>query len=128
MSADGRLDLHVLRRGETRWRLPCEGVESAAKRRFSARNHTELAKGPARLATALDIGRTLDGSDICRLPPGPLTLLTGTPVPSDQRRSGPRTGVGGAGAGSPWRFWIADDVTVSPYRAHKPRRGTGEST
>ncbi|WP_334665562.1 DNA-3-methyladenine glycosylase [Streptomyces cyaneofuscatus] len=35
---------------------------------------------------------------------------------------GPRTGVGGDGAHQPWRFWIESDPTVSPYRAHVPRR------
>lgn len=36
--------------------------------------------------------------------------------------SGPRAGVGGDGAHHPWRFWIDGDRTVSPYRAHVPRR------
>ena len=37
---------------------------------------------------------------------------------------GPRTGVSGeAGSGAfPWRFWITDDPTVSPYRPAAPRR------
>ncbi|MDX2650554.1 3-methyladenine DNA glycosylase, partial [Streptomyces sp. PA03-1a] len=34
--------------------------------------------------------------------------------------TGPRTG--GDGAAHPWRFWIDGDPTVSPYRAHSPRR------
>lgn len=54
-----------------------------------------------------------------------IRMLTGTPVPSDQVRNGPRTGVAGEGGNGdvhPWRFWVADDPTVSPYRAHVPRR------
>ncbi|MFJ9026912.1 DNA-3-methyladenine glycosylase [Streptomyces sp. NPDC102274] len=98
------------------------GVELARKRRISARHDRELAKGPARLATALDVDRALNGTDVCAGPDAPLSILTGTPVPADQVRSGPRTGVGGDGAVHPWRFWIGDDPSVSPYRAHAPRK------
>ncbi|THA78742.1 DNA-3-methyladenine glycosylase [Streptomyces sp. A0592] len=98
------------------------GAELAAKRRLSARSPRELAKGPARLATALDVDRSLDGTDLCGGPESPLSLLTGTPTSPDLVSSGPRTGVGGAGAEHPYRFWITRDPTVSPYRAHAPRR------
>ncbi|MGW0389761.1 DNA-3-methyladenine glycosylase [Streptomyces sp. NPDC003042] len=98
------------------------GADLAAKRRLSARNPRELAKGPARLATALDVDRSLDGVDLCAGPDSPLSLLAGTAIPPDLVSSGPRTGVGGAGATHPYRFWITDDPTVSPYRAHAPRR------
>ncbi|WP_326591762.1 DNA-3-methyladenine glycosylase [Streptomyces sp. NBC_01294] len=98
------------------------GADLAAKRRVTARNPRELAKGPARLATALDVDRSLDGTDLCAGPDSPLSLLTGTPTSPDLVSSGPRTGVGGAGATHPYRFWLTDDPTVSPYRAHAPRR------
>ncbi|MCX4961939.1 DNA-3-methyladenine glycosylase [Streptomyces virginiae] len=98
------------------------GADLAAKRRVSARSPRELAKGPARLATALDVDRSLDGTDLCAGPDSPLSLLTGTPTSVDLVSSGPRTGVGGAGATHPYRFWITHDPTVSPYRAHAPRR------
>ncbi|WP_328740295.1 DNA-3-methyladenine glycosylase [Streptomyces erythrochromogenes] len=98
------------------------GAELAAKRRLSARSPRELAKGPARLATALDVDRSLDGTDLCGGTDSPLSLLTGTPTSPDLVSSGPRTGVGGAGANHPYRFWITHDPTVSPYRAHAPRR------
>ncbi|WP_020130377.1 DNA-3-methyladenine glycosylase [Streptomyces sp. 303MFCol5.2] len=114
---DGTACAVLLRAGEI-----VEGAESARKRRLSARNDKELAKGPARLATALDVDRTLDGTDACATGDTPLRILTGTPVTSDQVRSGPRTGVSGDGAVHPWRYWVADDPTVSPYRAHVPRR------
>ncbi|MFE7777453.1 DNA-3-methyladenine glycosylase [Streptomyces sp. NPDC057445] len=107
----------LLRAGEV-----LEGTHLARKRRISARNDMELAKGPARLATALDIDRALDGTDVCAGPGAPLRILTGTPATSEQVRNGPRTGVGGEGAGHPWRYWISDDPTVSPYRPHAPRR------
>ncbi|MFE3685569.1 DNA-3-methyladenine glycosylase [Streptomyces sp. NPDC059095] len=114
---EGRASGVLLRAGEVRM-----GAELARKRRLSARHDKELAKGPARLATALDVGRALNGTDACAGPDAPLSVLTGTPVPPDQVRSGPRTGVGGDGAPHPWRFWISDDPTVSPYRAHQPRK------
>ncbi|MDQ1039586.1 DNA-3-methyladenine glycosylase [Streptomyces sp. V3I8] len=98
------------------------GAETARKRRLSARHDRELAKGPARLATALGVDRSLDGTDACATGGSPVSLLHGTPVTSDQVRSGPRTGVAGDGGVHPWRFWINDDPTVSPYRAHIPRK------
>ncbi|MEU9182434.1 DNA-3-methyladenine glycosylase [Streptomyces sp. NPDC048550] len=98
------------------------GADLAHKRRLSARSDKELAKGPARLATALAVDRSLDGADLCAGPESPLALLTGTATSADLVSNGPRTGVGGAGAGHPYRYWITDDPTVSPYRAHAPRR------
>ncbi|WP_406446557.1 DNA-3-methyladenine glycosylase [Streptomyces sp. NBC_01613] len=114
---EGKASAVLLRAGEV-----VEGAELARKRRISARNDKELAKGPARLATALEVGRDLDGTDACTPGDTPLRILTGTPVGSDQVRNGPRTGVAGDGGVHPWRFWIANDPTVSPYRAHVPRR------
>ncbi|MFV0130579.1 DNA-3-methyladenine glycosylase [Streptomyces sp. HMX112] len=114
---EGRAGGVLLRAGEIR-----VGHELARKRRTSARHDRELAQGPARLATALDVDRTLDGTDACAGPGSPLSVLTGSPVAADRVRSGPRTGVGGDGAVHPWRFWIDGDPTVSPYRAHVPRR------
>ncbi|GAA3842655.1 DNA-3-methyladenine glycosylase [Streptomyces phyllanthi] len=114
---EGRAGAVLVRAGEV-----IEGAELARKRRLSARNDKELAKGPARLATALGVDRALDGADACAGPDSPFRLLTGTPATPDQVRSGPRTGVAGDGGIPPWRFWIANDLTVSPYRAHVPRR------
>ncbi|ROQ69983.1 DNA-3-methyladenine glycosylase [Streptomyces sp. 840.1] len=73
------------------------GADLTRKRRLSARNDRELAKGPARLATALDIDRALDGTDAIARPGAVLSVLHGTPPPRDQVRNGPRTGVGGDG-------------------------------
>ncbi|MET7455601.1 DNA-3-methyladenine glycosylase [Streptomyces sp. NPDC005574] len=114
---EGTSSAVLLRAGEI-----VEGVESARKRRLSARHDKELAKGPARLATALGVDRALNGTDACAPGETPLRVLTGTPVPGDQVRNGPRTGVAGDGGVHPWRFWVANDPTVSPYRAHVPRR------
>ncbi|MCZ9346278.1 DNA-3-methyladenine glycosylase [Streptomyces sp. TRM76130] len=113
---EGRASGVLLRAGEV-----VEGAELARTRRLSARYDKELAKGPARLATALDVDRALNGTDACTAGT-PLRVLAGTVVPRDQVRNGPRTGVAGDGGVHPWRYWIADDPTVSPYRAHVPRR------
>ncbi|MEU7136995.1 DNA-3-methyladenine glycosylase [Streptomyces sp. NPDC046261] len=106
----------LLRGGEV-----IKGADLARGRRPKARHDRELAQGPARLATALDVDRGLNGVDLCAGPDGPLSVLTGHPVPADQVRSGPRTGVGGEGATHPWRFWADGDPTVSTYRPHVPR-------
>jgi len=80
----------------------------------------DLASGPARLCQALGIDRALDGADVCD-PASPLRVRHGAPVSPRVIRSGPRTGVRAA-AEVPWRFWVAGEPTVSPYRAHAPRR------
>ncbi|MBD0709897.1 MULTISPECIES: DNA-3-methyladenine glycosylase [unclassified Streptomyces] len=114
---EGQASGVLLRAGEI-----LRGAELARPRRRSARADRELAKGPARLATALGVALSLNGTDACADTESPLGLLTGTPPAPELVRSGPRTGVGGEGAPHPWRFWIEADPTVSPYRAHTPRR------
>lgn len=113
----------LLRAGEV-----IRGQELARTRRATARKDHELAKGPARLATALGVDREFNGIDICAGPKAPLSVLQGAPAPADRVRNGPRTGVGGEGATHPWRFWVSDDPSVSPYRAHVPRRRNGSAS
>ncbi|MCE4944727.1 DNA-3-methyladenine glycosylase [Streptomyces albulus] len=120
---EGKAGAVLLRAGEV-----LTGTQLAAGRRPKARNPHELAKGPARLATALDIDRSLDGIDVCAPAGTPITILRGTPAPPARVRNGPRTGVGGDGADHPWRYWIDGDPTVSPYRRHTPRRRTTTAT
>jgi len=109
----------LLRAGEI-----TEGADLARKHRLTSRRPHDLAQGPARLATALDVDRALNGADVCGADPAasPFRILTGTPPAPATIRTGPRTGVGGDGAAHPWRYWIDGDPTVSPYRAHAPRR------
>ncbi len=85
----------------------------------------DLARGPARLCRALDIDRSLDGADVC-VASAPLRVRGPEPGARTTVRSGkivcgPRVGVSQA-AEVPWRFWFADEPTVSVYRAHVPRR------
>jgi len=83
----------------------------------------DLARGPARLCQALDIDRSLDGTDLC-VPDSPLRMRwpdTSTTDRSAKIVTGPRVGVSQA-AERPWRFWIEGDPTVSVYRPATPRR------
>lgn len=110
----------LLRAGEI-----LSGAAQARSRRPAARRDTELARGPARLATALDVDRRFNGQDVCSSEPAAtLRVLSGSPPGRERVATGPRTGVGGDGALHPWRFWIDGDPTVSRYRAHRPRRRT----
>ncbi|RSN10671.1 DNA-3-methyladenine glycosylase [Nonomuraea sp. WAC 01424] len=61
------------------------------------------------------------------LPHGFAAVLEGRPAGPGTIRSGPRTGVSTA-KDTPWRFWVGDDPTVSPYRVHVPRRRSSAAT
>jgi DNA-3-methyladenine glycosylase len=86
----------------------------------TAAGDRDLARGPARLCQALGIDRAANGADVCDAA-SPLRVRHGETVPPRVIRSGPRTGVREA-AELPWRFWVAGEPTVSPYRAYAPRR------
>jgi DNA-3-methyladenine glycosylase len=90
------------------------GVDTARSRRTSARREADLARGPARLATALGLAAAGNGVDLCSAA-SPVRLRAGPPVPPELIRTGPRVGVAVA-ADRPWRFWIDADPSVSPYR------------
>ncbi|NIZ92000.1 DNA-3-methyladenine glycosylase [Kineosporiaceae bacterium B12] len=107
---EGSASAVLLRAGEV-----VEGVELARSRRVAARRDVDLARGPARLAQALGLARAQDGADVCA--GGPLQVLPGAPVGDDRVAWGPRVGVAGAGAPTPWRAWVDGEPTVSPYRA-----------
>jgi DNA-3-methyladenine glycosylase len=83
----------------------------------------DLARGPARLCQALAINRIQNGADLCD-PVSPLRLRrSDSNVSGDSSPAiavGPRVGVSAA-ADTAWRFWRADDPTVSVYRPHKAR-------
>jgi DNA-3-methyladenine glycosylase len=96
------------------------GAELARTRRPTARTDADLARGPARLATALGIAAPANGADLLD-PASPVRLRAGTAVPDDAVARGPRVGVAAA-AEVPWRLWIAGDPTVSPYRPATRRR------
>lgn len=95
-----------------------EGQELALERRATAKHVRDLARGPARLAVALGLTGASDGVDLLN-PASPVRLEVAR-QPWQAHVVGPRTGVSGAGADTPWRF-AADDPTVSPYRSATPR-------
>ena len=99
----------LLRAGEV-----VAGADRARERRPGARDR-DLARGPARLTKALGIDRDQNGIDLLD-PSSSLRLVPGAAVDGGAVRSGPRVGVAGAGAPTPWRFWIAGEPTVSAYR------------
>ena len=106
---EGTAGAVLLRAGEV-----VEGIDTARERRGPTVRDRDLARGPARLTVALGITGDLDGIDLfaSRSPLRlrmPRTSATGYVVT-------PRTGVGGAGASTPWRFHLVDEPTVSPYR------------
>ena len=117
----------LLRAGEV-----IRGADLARRRRPAAKTDRDLARGPARLCRALGLGRADDGArlggpddrvslTLPALESGPGTAVT---------RSGPRTGVagtGGDGEAYPWRFWLEDEPTVSPYKPAVPRRRAGRA-
>ena len=108
------------------------GVELARRRRPAARNDRDLARGPARLCAALGLDRSDDGTALGG--PGSCVSLAlpepGLNPEAARIRTGPRTGVagpGGDGEAYPWRFWLEDEPTVSPYKPAVPRRRAGRA-
>ena len=99
----------LLRGGEV-----VEGLDTARERRPAARTDRDLARGPARLASALGLDAGANGLDLCA-PSGPVRLEPGAPAGAAVR-AGPRVGISVA-TSTPWRFWLDGDPTVSPFRA-----------
>lgn len=145
-SPEGEASAVLLRAGEI-----VDGLDLARSRRMNARNDAELARGPARLTTALALTGADDGTPIevvgqSPLEEGEAPFEAGTPVirlelplrsqaflssqasPTSDAvawRSGPRTGVsgpGGDGEAFPWRLWLPGEPTVLPYKPHVPKR------
>jgi len=111
----------LLRAGEV-----VSGLEVARTSRPGSTDR-DLARGPARLAKTLALGREQNGIDTTAADSA-LTVLG--PADGSSRegaalvRTGPRVGVsgpGGDGSAYPWRFWLEGEATVSAYRAGKVR-------
>jgi DNA-3-methyladenine glycosylase len=113
--ADGLAGGVLLRAGSV-----IEGLEEARSRRPAARKDQELARGPARLASALGVTGAQNGVDVCD-PASDLRVLAGSPVPDEDVRTGPRVGVA-AGAESAFRWWIDGEPSVSAYRPAVKRK------
>mgnify|MGYP006315135991 CR=1 FL=1 len=111
---EGRAGAVLLRAGEV-----VSGRPLARARRPAARGDHELARGPARLATALGVDGTQNGVDACR-PSSALRVLRSSAQTRPDVRRGPRVGLTVA-TEQLWRFWFADEPSVSTYRTSKPR-------
>ena len=110
---DGEAGAVLLRAGEV-----VSDLAVARVRRPTARRDDDLAKGPARLASLLGLGREHNGVDVTDAT-SPVRLLAAPPVDRALVRTGPRVGVAAAHE-LPWRFWLDGSPAVSQYR---PGRG-----
>lgn len=115
-SPEGTASAVLLRAGEI-----VAGADVARERRTTSRGDADLARGPARLCVALGITLADGGAEL-----GAGRFRFELPAAPVAYESGRRTGVSGDGGGTgfPWRFWIPGDPTVSPYKAHVPKRRT----
>lgn len=106
----------LLRAGEV-----IEGADAATRRRPAARSPRDLARGPGRFGDAVGLRHPVhDGIDAITGAPrhGAVARLELPDGPLADIASGPRVGVAGLAGTAvfPWRFWIPDDPTVSPFR------------
>ncbi|HKU29437.1 DNA-3-methyladenine glycosylase [Arthrobacter sp. NyZ413] len=113
---DGVASGLLLRAGEV-----VAGYALAQSRRPASRSRTDLASGPARLASALGLTTADSGRDALA---EPFRLeLPSAPAAESAVANGPRVGVAGEGGSDsyPWRYWLAGDPTVSRYKAARSR-------
>jgi DNA-3-methyladenine glycosylase len=108
-ASEGQAAAVLLRAGEV-----VSGLEHARARRPAARADAELARGPARLATCLGLGRAQNGVDLCD-PASAVTLDSMPQRPPAGISAGPRVGITAATEHA-WRFWLTDAASVSVYR------------
>ncbi len=104
----------LLRAGEV-----VDGLAAARARRPGIHDR-DLCRGPARLTRALGLTGDEGGLDLLG-PSSPVRLVVAAAAGA-LVRTGPRVGVAGAGAATPWRYWLDGDPAVSPYRPAVPRR------
>jgi DNA-3-methyladenine glycosylase len=112
---EGQPTAVLLRAGEI-----VDGLDVARERRHDPPKDRDLARGPARLASALGLGASENGTDLCG--EGSAVRLVSLSRRRQTVCSGPRVGIAVA-TERPWRFWLADDPTVSVYRPGGRRRG-----
>ena len=120
--ADGVASAVLLRAGEV-----VRGTELAAVRRPAARTQVELARGPARLAACLGLGRSQNGVDLCD-ESAPVVLESMPPRRPRGVVNGPRVGISSAQE-RPWRFWLPNEPSVSAFRTggrQRPRGGPAD--
>jgi len=95
---------------------PLEGLPAMSANRGSD-DPRLLCRGPARLAQALGVDRTLDGTDLLRSEV--LWLETGEPVPGDRVIATGRIGIS-VGTQTPWRWMEAGSTWATPTPIRDP--------
>jgi DNA-3-methyladenine glycosylase len=93
---------------------PIEGKKTMGLHRKN-RPVAELTNGPAKLAQALAIDKSLNGANLCT-PNGVIWIENAAPVVPDAIETGPRIGMGKTPEpwySMPWRYWIRDHAFVS---------------
>lgn len=93
---------------------PAEGLEVMAHNR-PGRQKRDWTNGPAKLASALAINRSINGIDLCHADSQVWVEKAGVVVGS-RICVGPRIGLGNTPEpwhSIPWRFWLRDNVYVS---------------
>jgi DNA-3-methyladenine glycosylase len=93
---------------------PAEGEEIMAQNR-PGRPRSQWTSGPARLAQALAIDKTLLGANLFA-PDGVIWLEDAPAVPPNTIATGPRIGLGQTPEpwlSIPWRYWLRDNPFVS---------------
>jgi len=96
---------------------PTEGLAQMVKNRGN-RPKSELTNGPAKLAKALGIDRSLNGANLCSLD-GVIWIEKGRMINRDSISTGPRIGLGKTPEpwlSIPWRFWIHGHKFVTSLR------------
>jgi DNA-3-methyladenine glycosylase len=112
---EGEASAVLLRAGEV-----VAGLDAARARRSGVRRDADLARGPARLCSALGIDGGFYGVDLLDEAAPAVLRPAPAPVAPERVETGPRVGVTGAHDVA-WRFWLAGEPTVSAYRRHRPR-------
>ena len=93
---------------------PDEGAEFMAERR-AGRQRAEWTNGPAKLAQALAVDKSINGVNLCR-PGGPIWIEAGRAIVGSRIDRGPRIGLGRTPEpwlSMPWRYWIKNNRFVS---------------
>lgn len=93
---------------------PFEGEAFMAARRVG-RKRQEWTNGPAKLAQALAVDKSLNGANLCR-PDSPIWIETGLTIQGAIVGRGPRIGLGKTPEpwlSIPWRYWIKNNGFVS---------------
>ncbi len=93
---------------------PVAGIEWMIQHR-GKRPFAQLTNGPAKLAQAFAIDKSLNGANLCD-PSGVIWIESAAPIDSKSVRSGARIGMGKTPEpwySMPWRYWIDGNAFVS---------------